>query len=146
MNKEIIKSVLLKKELFVDNEYLDKYCQLIEDNEFRKEEKFKTNIHHIIPKHVFKQRGLKYDDTSRNKINLLFKDHVLAHYYLYMCANDKKCKSSNDKAIRCLLKENWKNNNLLDKLDSLQEEYEKDMSILSSCIVIKNILSKLEEE
>ena len=30
------------------------------------------------------------DNSASNTVNLFYKDHVLAHYYLALCAKDKK--------------------------------------------------------
>ena len=43
-----LKEKLLVLDLVVDNEYLDKYVELIESNRETKREKFKTQKHHII--------------------------------------------------------------------------------------------------
>ena len=47
----IKKEILLTYEGFINNEYLDKYCELINKNINRINEKFKTQKHHIIPVH-----------------------------------------------------------------------------------------------
>lgn len=87
MKKEEIKNNLIKIG-FVDNGYIDKYCELIENNENTKKEKYKTQSHHIIPKCYFKIVNQKIDNSPGNKVNLLYKDHILAHYYLCLCSSD----------------------------------------------------------
>lgn len=78
-------SYLIEQNIIINNEYFKKYIKLIEANKDTKKEKFKTQIHHIIPKHIFKNLNLELDDSTVNKVNLTFSDHALAHYYLANC-------------------------------------------------------------
>ena len=89
MKKEEIKEKLLSTNLFINNEWLDKYCELIEINENTKKEKYKTQSHHIVPKCCYKYLFLKIDNSKENRVNLLYKDHILAHYYLCLCTEGK---------------------------------------------------------
>ena len=94
-----LKKSLLKTGYFVANSYLDLYLQLCLKNIFTIKEKGKTNLHHTIPlawyikKYKLKNRreAESYDkqDESNLLINLLFKDHILAHYYLCLCSTKK---------------------------------------------------------
>ena len=88
MKKEEIKQKLLETNYFENNEWLGKYCELIELNENTKKEKCKTNSHHIIPKCYYKLIGEKPNNSKENLVNLLYKDHILAHYYLCLCAKN----------------------------------------------------------
>lgn len=88
MKKETIKQKLLETNYFEDNEYLDKYCELIEINKYTKKEKFKTQSHHIIPKCYYKLVGKEVDNSKENIVNLLYKNHILAHYYLCSCTSN----------------------------------------------------------
>lgn len=87
-----LKKKLLSLGIFEDNEYLDFYCTLIDKNKDTKKEKFKTQKHHIIPKCYYKLNNLEIDNSDSNCVNLLYKDHILAHYYLCLCVdnNNKK--------------------------------------------------------
>lgn len=82
------KEQLLQTGLVEDNEYLDLYEQLINNNLLTTKEKFKTHLHHSIPCACYKSRAEANKDTTNLKVNLLFKDHILAHYYLCLCAKD----------------------------------------------------------
>ena len=84
-----MKEKLLSLNIFENNQYLDAYIKLIEENKETKKEKYKTAIHHIIPKAYFKKMNLLIDNSEDNLVNLLHKDHVLAHYYLTQCIVDK---------------------------------------------------------
>ena len=88
MNQWELKNKILATNYFEDNKYLDKYCKLIEDNKDTKREKYKTQIHHIIPKCYFIINNIEIDNGKENKINLLYKDHILAHYYLVLSCNN----------------------------------------------------------
>lgn len=85
-----MKEKLLGLGVFVDNEYLDLYCSLIENNRQTKREKFKTQQHHVIPCACYDSREEANKDPSNLKVNLLFKDHILAHYYLCLCAKESQ--------------------------------------------------------
>ena len=89
MNKEQLKIKLLATEVFEDNEYLDQYCGLIIQNELTEKERPKTQSHHILPKSYFNLKGLRVDNSKSNLVNLLYIDHILAHYYLCLCSKGK---------------------------------------------------------
>ena len=110
----IEKEVLLNYEGFIDNEYLDKYCELVNKNIDRFYEKFKTQKHHIIPVLWYKYR-VTHDLSSKDQdylfykkladrdvnnciVNLLYPDHVLAHYYLSLCT-EGQIKFANQNAV-----------------------------------------------
>lgn len=72
--------------LFINNTYFKKYIELIQDNLDTKRQPFKTQRHHIIPLVAFKLYNLPGKDAVDNIVNLLYKDHILAHYYLALCS------------------------------------------------------------
>lgn len=82
------KRELIESNQFEDNKYLDLYCDLIKSNKKREKEIYKTQKHHIIPRCYFKYNNLEIDDSQENLVNLLYKDHILAHYYLCLCCID----------------------------------------------------------
>ena len=84
---EKLKEKLLSLGVFLDNEYLDFYCTLIVNNKSTAIEKFKTQKHHIIPKTYYKLNSLNIDNSCDNIVNLLYSDHILAHYYLCLCVD-----------------------------------------------------------
>lgn len=98
-----MKEKLLGLGVFIDNEYLDLYCSLIEDNRQTKKEKFKTQQHHVIPCACYDSREEANKDPSNLKVNLLFKDHILAHCYLCLCAKDSQLKYKMIAAIEFIL-------------------------------------------
>ena len=114
MEKEDLKRKLLSIGIVEDNEYLDKYCDLISVNFFNKKKKFKTQSHHIIPTHYFKKNNLDVDNSSLNKVNLLHYQHFMAHYYLYKCSVNEY-KYFNAIAVQFVLN-NSKYKNNIDKL------------------------------
>lgn len=94
---------LINTGYFIDNEYLDRYSKLLFENVRTYYQRNKTNDHHIIPVLYFKHRNIEVNNTEDNKVTLLFKDHVLAHLYLYYCSLDERDTYSNACAIRHLM-------------------------------------------
>lgn len=84
-----IKQKLLDTEEFVDNEYLIKYVDLITRNKNTLAQKRKTNSHHILPAYYFRHHNLPVDNSESNKVNLLYRDHMLAHLYLSGCTEGR---------------------------------------------------------
>ena len=126
---EELKQKLLATSYFVDNEYLNDYILLITNCEVRKEA-FKTQQHHIIPKTYFKHLKIEIDNSSDNLVELLYINHVKAHWLLQKCTIGF-LKRNNGYAIRFLI--NNKNFNTYNPTEadwnSLQKLYET--SILS---------------
>ena len=98
MTKLALKEKLISTNCVHDDEYLNLYVDLMYDNLGNKRIKFETEKHHIIPKSYFKQIGVTdrdVIDSCDNLVNLSYKNHILAHYYLYKCASDDVFKSNN---------------------------------------------------
>ena len=137
---------LLNLNCFINNEYLTLYYELISNNIGKEALKFKTQEHHFIPISYY---TLKYNiikgengnndeskkkadsDPNNFKVNLLYKDHILAHYYLCLCTEGQ---------INYLLKEAFfKMSSIkyiskdidIKKLDKYQEIYESYMKLKS---------------
>lgn len=119
----ITKELLLKTNEFVDNEYLTKYVNLINDNVMRKHEPFVTNKHHIIPRYIFKKRREKLDNSKENTVHLMYKDHLLAHFYLSGCAIGQG-KYWNLYAVFQLSGKKYFDNNLVKEIENL-DDYQK---------------------
>lgn len=79
------KTKLLNTNYFIDNEYLDKYCQLVTDNKATSKIKYQTQTHHILPRCYFKLLDLPVDHSHSNLVEFQHYDHALAHYYLCFC-------------------------------------------------------------
>lgn len=107
-----VKQTLLNHNGFIDNEYLDLYCRLVERNGRTQIRHGVTNSHHIIPKSWFKLNKQTVDNTQSNLVNLVYREHVLAHYYLCLCTTDE-LQFANELALMCLL--NRKKLNVVDK-------------------------------
>ena len=54
MEQKELKRKLLDLGICVDNEYLDKYVELVCSNLFTISEKGKTQSHHIVPRYYYK--------------------------------------------------------------------------------------------
>jgi hypothetical protein len=81
-----LKKKFLTLGIVEDNEYLDKYINIITNNSDTLRLKYKTQKHHIIPRAVFQHNKEPVDNNTNNIVNLTYQDHILAHYYLFMCA------------------------------------------------------------
>ena len=84
---------------YVDNEYLDAYVGIIMQNKYTPVIKWKTQKHHILPKHYYKLHNLPIDNSDINLVNLKYKDHCLAHYFLALCAPNKYERYCNFQAV-----------------------------------------------
>ena len=134
-----LKEKLLLLNIVEDNEYLDKYVELIESNRKTKREKFKTQKHHIIPRYYYKKNNLEVNDSDSNCVNLLYKDHCLAHYYLCLCSVDKQFRYINYHAIEFVIgNSNFKlsssyidETEMIRSLDRFQELYEESAKLKS---------------
>lgn len=137
----ILKEELLKIELVVDNEYLDKYCELINLHLNDKKEKYKTQGHHIIPQYYYVDNNLKINSKKENIVNLSHKDHALAHYYLCLCSKDKYV-YKNECALEYIFGHNLKEMNkdeIIKELDKYQEVFKDYCKRDTKCFERKGI-------
>lgn len=133
------KSRCLETNYFIDNEYLDLYIQLINENIFTEYKKFETSCHHIIPVSYFKIINESVDNTNKNKVNLYHKDHILAHFLLTKCTKEP-LKTSMIFAVNFMINEKNKYkiyNDITDIINieeicKLKEQYCKACSINAS--------------
>ena len=105
-----LKTLLLATGYFKDNEYLSAYVELMHN--FNTDASGHRELHHIIPAAVYRYQfscktaieARRQADLDKNNhtVSLLYKDHVLAHYFLYFCAKGK-VKNSMAKAVMCML-------------------------------------------
>ena len=123
----ITKQHLLEKNLIIDNDYANLYVELINLNKDLLPVKNSTQKHHIIPKYYYRYNQEDIDDSDLNTINLYYKDHILAHYWLSLCSYSKYFKFANICALKYLLGINkylLENEDFLSNLNYLQELYE----------------------
>lgn len=81
-----LKQKLLNTGYFIDNEWLNKYIKLIENNKQTKKQNGITQAHHILQKKYFQLINNTLNrDNNENMVNLKYSDHILAHYYLMKC-------------------------------------------------------------
>ena len=101
MNKAVqkVKTKLLQLG-YIDNEWLAKYLELLEDNLITPKEAGSTQEHHAIPVNSYWTFDMPYNrieslklarlDPVNFKVNLLYKDHLVIHSYLTLCTNLEK--------------------------------------------------------
>lgn len=80
------KEDLLKTGCFIDNEFLEKYMTLLQENQNNESI---LERHHIIPKCYYKMVGKEIDNSNDNIVDLTIKNHLMAHYYLANCISNK---------------------------------------------------------
>ena len=152
-----LKEKLLEIGLCIDNEYLDKYVELIKSNRETKREKFKTQKHHIVPKYYYKINKLELDNSKENIVNLSHTDHILAHLYLFKCSSTLDYVNANLYSLSFVirgLKFNSRDNEIIsiseienlieivdDSYQKLKELMYKDMSVKNKNL--KNTLGKI---
>ncbi len=90
---------LINLKLVVDNEHARKYCNLIELNLNNSHKPFETQRH---PQYWFTQNSKTVIDND-NIVNLTHRDHLLAHYYLSLCAYDEYGRNCNSYAAYLML-------------------------------------------
>jgi hypothetical protein len=125
---------LKDRKFFIDNEYLKKYCQLVERNTRTLKVPRITHKHHIVPRSWFKLMNYEIDDSLTNLVNLPTREHFLAHYYMCLCTEDP-FKYANQLALMCLLTSSTKNivdKQLLVRLPLYNNIYEDYMLKLKS--------------
>lgn len=108
----VLKEYLLGLDFLIDNSYLDKYVDLIIRNQSTAYIKNSTNKHHIVPKYYYAYNNLHVNNDGENLVNLFYRDHILAHYYLAMCSKYEFGKRANIFSISFLL-----NGDKLENLD-----------------------------
>ena len=128
-----IKEQLMATNQIINNEYLNKYCNLISSNFTTKKVKFKTQQHHIIPRFIYKVLNKAVDNTKANIINLSYQDHCLAHYYLALCSKTSLGKYNNFIAVRHIIgqKQLVTEQAFIESLPKYQELYEASKQQMS---------------
>lgn len=119
-----LKLNLLATNLVIENNYLELYIRLIQDNKFTKKIKFFTQAHHVIPKYYFKLNNIPVDNSVTNLVNLSYADHLLAHYYLMKCSSSTYYELCNANAI-------FKNINNIHSVD-FESWIDKNQELLNS--------------
>ena len=97
--KNVLKQKLLNTGLFLDNEYLDEYRNLVLSNNITVGY---TEKHHILQRNYFKKCGLPVDNSPDNLITLSYCDHCKAHWLLYFCTTGY-LKKANEASIRYIV-------------------------------------------
>ena len=152
MEKQILtlKQKLLNTNCFICNEHLNAYCELIVNNLTTKKEKYKTQIHHIIPKCYYNANSLDIDNSKTNLVNLFYKDHILTHYYLCMCAEGEiKYKLVN--AFFHLTSRKWKLEDFdpevdLENYQILYEEWCKNLNPMRKWENFEDVIARISKD
>lgn len=118
------KTRLLETGMFLDNEYLDKYIELISSCALSERTLYSTQRHHILPVAYYKKLKLPVDNSNSNVVLLAYKNHILAHYYLTFCTVEwLRGKTASAFMILTALKEYLSEAELVLDLPRLEELY-----------------------
>ena len=108
-----MKNLLLKTGYFLDNEWLDKYVELVS----KQADIGYVEKHHFIPVSIYKYlykcktryeaEKLADKDVNNFLVKLSFIDHCKAHLYLYNCTRDE-VKHSNEVAFKTMVEDKVK--------------------------------------
>lgn len=127
---DTIKQILLDLDLVIDNEYLSKYLELMENNINTQKMAGATQRHHLIPisayKHIHKISTREETETKNFKnfcVNLLYSDHLLAHYYLCLCSKTSAMLYSNFKAIQFIFQNKCVEKDLRAELEAMYKNF-----------------------
>lgn len=123
---QTISESLLDTGMFIQNDYFDSYVDLIVKNAATVKVAHSTQTHHIIPQYYYVNKGLKIDNSESNIVELLYTDHLIAHYYLAMCSINSDDKARNALSIRYILNGKTLDSFSIDEinLDEYQTLYE----------------------
>lgn len=126
-----IREKLLNTQIVEEDEFLDKYVQLIENNRTLVQIKKKTQRHHIIPVCYYTSMNSSVDNSKENLVNLYYKDHVLAHYYLALCSKGKFKYQNLEPIFIIMGHKNFPSSeqNMLERLPEIQRLYEEVKSL-----------------
>jgi hypothetical protein len=82
---------------YLDNEWLEKYLEMLEVNLDTRRDRKSTQAHHAIPVNSYWTFDKPYNrrdaeklskaDETNFEVHLLYKDHLLIHSYLTMCTD-----------------------------------------------------------
>lgn len=95
-------AVLLSTGYFIDNEFLHKYCCIIDRYKRGKYMRGRTNRHHILPRAYYKITNNEINNDPSNLVDLPYREHALCHYYLCLCTIDP-LQYANELALICLV-------------------------------------------
>ena len=108
-----MKNLLLKTGYFLDNEWLDKYVELVS----KQADIGYVEKHHFIPVSIYKYlykcktryeaEKLADKDVNNFLVKLSFIDHCKAHLYLYNCTR-AEIKHSNEVAFKTMVEDKVK--------------------------------------
>ena len=148
-----LKQILINYKICIDNEWLTKYVELIYNNIDSTPIKYRTQGHHVIPLYYYRWTNKNNKNKGRQElekiaakdennfiVNLIYTDHILAHYYLALCACNDIDLYANIKTIKFIANNKFNDanisskqyireclNNFINNLSLYQELYEKSM-------------------
>jgi len=89
--EDYIERHLVDNDIVVINKFFNKYLKIVSSS--CTEDVY--DEHHIVPRCYFKHQKISVDNSKLNIVRLSIQDHILAHYYLYMCSKESWFKYAN---------------------------------------------------
>jgi hypothetical protein len=150
MKKDLTKVKTRLIELgYIDNEWLDKYLEIIEANLNTKKSKESTQAHHAIPVNDYwisaepynRNEALKLArrDPVNFEVNLLYKDHLLIHSYLTLCTDLDKVQQKYEAQEDLRRKNSIKARALRTTYPSLGTSNKRKVGMMYKCRAVKCI-------
>ena len=133
MDKQELAQKLIDSGCFIQNEFLQKYIDLIFDNRLDKHIPGFSQCHHGFPKNVSKVMGIEPDNSKSNLFEIKFSVHILAHLYLALCASNLGVRHANVVAYRWMsggqVVAEAADDMIFDIVVQLQKSYENNVSL-----------------
>jgi hypothetical protein len=121
-----LKLKLLATDYFEDTDFLDKYVDLIFINQHTLKDSFRTQSHHIVPRCLAEALGQEVDNSTGNLVNLIYRDHILAHYYLMRASKNQSFRANMAYSVQFVIAaiSDKTEAEILKELPQIQECYE----------------------
>lgn len=111
-DRQQLREKLMSTGYFIDNEYLEKYLELVCEDEA--DTSRGCERHHILPQSYFRELKQDIDNSPENLVQLRYREHCLAHWYLYQCTRDF-LKKNNAYALQFMVGQDKKWNSLTEE-------------------------------
>lgn len=150
---QTLKQKLLDIGLFIDNQYLDMYINLInsyKDYEYVSNQQYQ--MHHIIQRAYYKHINVDVDNSCDNLVKVTYVDHVRLHAYLCFCTKSYLI-WSNTAAVMSMInvgRKYCKQPDILidyinQNIDNIQKIYEINLNFQRNKVVSQSSRAKMSQ-
>ena len=141
---------------FLDNEWLEKYLEILASNLTTLRDKRSTQAHHAIPVNAYWKSNESYNraealklaeqDPTNFVVNLLYKDHLLIHSFLTLCTDLSAVQTRYETQANLRIVNSKKANKVKNQLIMPMPKYITEETILSKLEFYETKLSKATSE